>query len=594
MNFIFPWAFAGLLSVPVIVAMYLLKQKYKEQIFSNVSLWKEAVALSLAQRPWQKLKRSLLMALQILLAVLLVAALAEPFVSGMATVENYVLVLDASFSMQAADEKPNRFEKAKESMKSVVQNAKPGAEIALVYGGTNPYLAMGFTRDKGKVLDKISGLQCTYGGMDKDGVANLLDMLSDKEPSVYLFTDRPGELPDVTDIIAGGQADNQAIANLSYAHNGDRYVALVKAVNYGVLEVTRGVALYVDGKLLDVQDVTLPPGQEADCYFDAIPLESYSLTAKFTDGGDVLAADDVAYAAITNVGKQRVLLVTEQNVFLENALSLMPNVELYKAAPDAANASGGYYLYIFGGCAPEVLPTDGHILLLNPPEKNPLVTVEGEKAVDSIRVDNHQLLTFISSLHFDIAKTKRFVLPDWADAILSAQDTPLIAAGEKNGQKVIVMGFDLHDTDLPLRKEFPIFIYNLAQWFIPSDIMENTKAAPGCAVNFNINPSAERVRVVAPSGRVEILAPPFPAPPFTDTDEPGLYTLEQTINTDTIYNRFAVNVGTAESNLRYPETGEQAATAARLRRGDRSFVPLILALALLTLCVEWWVYSRGN
>ena len=61
MRFLNPLGFLALLGIPVIILLYLLKQKYKEQEVSSLFLWKKAQMQSLAQEPWQKLKKNILM-----------------------------------------------------------------------------------------------------------------------------------------------------------------------------------------------------------------------------------------------------------------------------------------------------------------------------------------------------------------------------------------------------------------------------------------------------------------------------------------------------------------------------------------------------
>ena len=67
MSFLAPLALAGLLFLPVVVAMYLLKLRRDEAMVPSTLLWQKLVADVEANAPWQRLRRSLLLLLQLLL-----------------------------------------------------------------------------------------------------------------------------------------------------------------------------------------------------------------------------------------------------------------------------------------------------------------------------------------------------------------------------------------------------------------------------------------------------------------------------------------------------------------------------------------------
>ena len=109
MPFTTPLALLGLLFVPAVIAMYLLKLRRDEAVVPSTLLWTRLVADVEANAPWQKLKRSLLLLLQLLLVVILAMLAARPFVerpAGLA--RDIVLVLDTSASMAATDVVPDR------------------------------------------------------------------------------------------------------------------------------------------------------------------------------------------------------------------------------------------------------------------------------------------------------------------------------------------------------------------------------------------------------------------------------------------------------------------------------------------------------
>src|SRR5881396_4101043 len=115
MPFIAPLALAGLAFIPLVLAFYLLKLRRDERPVASTLLWQRLVADVEANAPWQKLRRSLLLLLQLLLVLVLALLAARPFVerpAGLA--RDIVLVMDTSASMAATDVVPDRMTAAKQ------------------------------------------------------------------------------------------------------------------------------------------------------------------------------------------------------------------------------------------------------------------------------------------------------------------------------------------------------------------------------------------------------------------------------------------------------------------------------------------------
>ena len=79
MSFLLPWGLLGLTIVVPIVTLYFLKLKRQEQVVPSTLLWKKVIEDLHVNAPFQRLRYSLLLLLQILLAVVLALALARPF-----------------------------------------------------------------------------------------------------------------------------------------------------------------------------------------------------------------------------------------------------------------------------------------------------------------------------------------------------------------------------------------------------------------------------------------------------------------------------------------------------------------------------------
>ena len=91
MKFLYLWPLVFLIVVPVIIIMYMLKQRAKDQPFSSIFLWHELYANHEADTPWEKLKKNILLFLQLLALLLLILALCSPYLlSGGKQAENVI------------------------------------------------------------------------------------------------------------------------------------------------------------------------------------------------------------------------------------------------------------------------------------------------------------------------------------------------------------------------------------------------------------------------------------------------------------------------------------------------------------------------
>jgi len=138
----------GLLAVPILI-LYMLKLRRREVEVSSVMLWQMLLRDREANAPWQRLKRNLLLLLQLLLLAALVIALARPFLRVPTIAAGTVVVLlDASASMNATDVEPNRFEAAKAAARQLMDGLSSDGKMSLLLVGHQPEVLASATNDK--------------------------------------------------------------------------------------------------------------------------------------------------------------------------------------------------------------------------------------------------------------------------------------------------------------------------------------------------------------------------------------------------------------------------------------------------------------
>src|SRR4051794_9300145 len=108
---------AALLSISALLVLYFLKLRRREVVVSSTILWRKAVQDLQVNAPFQKLRKNLLLLLQLLVLIALCLALSRPVVNAKPGAGKLTVILvDRSASMAAKDAdagKRTRLEEAK-------------------------------------------------------------------------------------------------------------------------------------------------------------------------------------------------------------------------------------------------------------------------------------------------------------------------------------------------------------------------------------------------------------------------------------------------------------------------------------------------
>lgn len=584
----------ALIGVPTILILHMLKQKQRDVRIPSIFLWERAADTSVQSKPWQKLRKSLPLILQLVAAAALGLAAARPYITAFGTAYNYVIVVDASSSMSAKDMGETRLENAKDRANKLIGSASALSSITVVAACENPYVVYGPDSDKNAAQSALSSINQTYGGIDIETLEGIIASESAKtESGVYIFTDNEKDFTDIdSNLFYSGKDTENCAVTLASAADGN---VLVNVRNYGTADAEKTVTVYIDNFASALSEVVIPAGQEKSLVFENVYTDMAEITVSLSPE-DNLSADDTYYLSVNKAQTAKVLLVSDGNTFLENAVKLTEGTELYNMSSDTMQTTtlSGYDLYIFDGVIPDEIPSDGGIFLLNPPEGNTFITTESSVELNTYAKGSSDL-SADGTVEFIISKAKSVTRPSWAVTECSAGSAPLIIRGENNGQRVCVFAFDLHDTDLPLLKDFPVMIYNLTDYFLPGRTGNSMAVTCGENLNTAVNASAEKITVTDPSGKERTVAPPFPASDYRDTDEPGFYIVavydsEGNINESSL----AVNAKTdGESQLEALFGQDREGSMGTASKGGAAIMNILILIAVIALLMEWWVKYHG-
>jgi len=634
MNFLTPLALTfAALSIPILI-LYMLKLRRRDVLVSSTLLWQRLLRDREANVPWQRLRRNLLLLLQLLILALLTLALARPFVPAPAIVSGSVVVLlDASASMQARDVEPSRFDAGLGAAQDIIAGLGSGDVATVVAVGSQPRVLASATNDRALLRRALGNAAPTNGCADWEAAFALAAGLTGAQDArVVIISDGalPETLPslpaEVRFVGVGGGGDNLAITALATREGSAGPQAFLRLVNYSSADAEPLVEFSADGILFDARrlpvsahgsaDLTL---KTADLPYDLSVLQAHLSTK------DALPLDDTAWAAHAPPVSGRVLLVSDGNLFLERALGALPGVELVRLAPDQPllpPSRGEYALYVYDSVVTDTLPS-GNLWLIGPSSPPPPRGRQGGGEAPQLEVGgfftattitrvatDDPLLRYVDLSNVHVLQARAVEPPPGARVLIEAEGGPLLFVVERPEGRLAVLTFDLHDSDLPLQIAFPILTANLTDWLLSPPARGGAWfpaiVRPGDPVPIQPDPEATEILVTAPDGTRHALPIGEESPVFAATGQLGVYLVEQLSQSGDVLQSAVITINLfdeAESDIAPREVvrvgadnehpwGEVTA-AAREEESRREFWPWLAGAALGVLVIEWWAYQRG-
>jgi hypothetical protein len=599
MRFFSLWPFLFLLLIPPVVMLYFLKQKPEEKEVSSLYLWDKVYKSREVNTPWERFKKSLLLFLQLLALLALILALTDPFINLRGKdYQNVILVLDNTGSMGANYNKDaTRFEEGKKRAEKFINSLRTGSKISIITNGNTPKVEVSGTSDKAEALLKLKNVQPMDLSGDINESVSLVKSMAKQYESyrAVFYTDDNMDLKDLNAelINLSGKGENVSLDFISHSKEKNGLKIIVRATNRSDADLTREICIYGDDTILSVKKVDIKSGETKTVYFEGIALKGDHLRAELTEKDDLMN-DNIAYDVIKQGETQKVLLVTQKNIFIEKALATVNNVELYKASSvEGIKMSDKYNLYIFDGMVPSILPSDGSILFINPPD-NSLFQVNSTIDGGLGEVVEHSTTKYAAEAVFNVEKQRDMVMPSWAKPILKVSDKEAAFVGEYKNKKYAAIGFDLHKTDLVLNAEFPILIHNLCSYLVDTGLMTKTDYLCGESVEVNALPDGGDLLVDTSFGIKETIPLRYPLKNFSSTYKPGIYKVSQSFGDIEKSNIFAVNFPTEkESNINMQGKSENAVKKSDMSKMAGIVLQPFLIMGLLGLmAIEWLAYVK--
>ncbi len=408
------------ITVPLLVSLYFLKLRRRQVMISSTLLWKKAIQDLQVNSPFQRLRKSLLLLLQLLILGALLFAMSRPTMETVASPgQRVVIVIDHSASMNATDISPTRLDEAKKAAIELIDNLDTTGESAeggalggamVVSFAQGARVRQSLTNDPSRLRDAVRRIEPT------DQVSRLGPALSLIEPYVqtgsddesdklvvYIISDGKVQASGQAMSLAGAELryipigggpgrmagaadpDNLGIVSFSARRDFDKpeiVQVFARVANFGSQPVSANLRLSLDGQVSRVQPINLQPApapdpessatstkHETSVQFDFV-LPGSALVELAHDYDDQLESDNTVRLTLAPARRLRVLMVSRGNAFLVKGiqsagvrqLSFM-NPEKYEDQDPLSLRRGGWEAAGTSGLAGEgfdVIVFDGY------------------------------------------------------------------------------------------------------------------------------------------------------------------------------------------------------------------------------------------
>jgi hypothetical protein len=636
--------------IPPLVLLYFLKLRRRPQAIASSLLWKKSIEDLRANAPFQKLRRSLLLFLQLVVLALLAMSVMQPRLhAGRHSGGRTILLIDNSASMDATDtEDGTRLAEARRRAREQVEAMYAGGlfsssagETMIVAFSDRAQVRCRFTDSKQQLLAAVDDIEVTHG---HTSIADALKLARAYTITPAPDSDRPGGPPadielfsdgrigDLDDQVLRGEtlryypigtpeADNVGVGNISVERPFDRPTAVevfAAILNFNQAPITCDMQLSVDGIVRGIQEVTVAPAEIDEATGILLPGRNNVVFTPFEQPRgavievacvrpDDLMADNVAQVVVTPAKRLTVALVGRRRSPIRTALEglTLESLQLFDLAAFEREAEAGrvdrFDVIVLDGVEPASLPPGRYLSFgPTPPVEGLHEFGKGEPQGVLTWKAEHPSLQYVTM--DDVVVTRSHLLQPARDVetLVEGSKGPLVVAVSRGGLRVIHVAFDPLDSTWPLMRGFVTFVVNAVDHLGHlGEGLTSQGYAPGDALTARLPADASDIRLRTPD-RTVVLEPIDPAQlSWGPARLAGLHVLSwrQRDREDEQEQAFAVNLATEREGNIMPRATIRIGTdqvSGELGAGD-AYTPLwpwAVGLGLVVLMLEWWIYHR--
>ncbi len=587
MSFLAPAALGLMaLSIPLVV-LYMLRSRRQRFEVPSVLLWSGEEEFVSAALPWQRLKITAVLLLQLLTLVGFAVLLGRPFFREQTLLGPHtVLIVDSSGSMASA----GRFDDALDEARSLAGDASEAQLISVVEAGAQSRVLAAFAREPDAVLAALDSI--SPGGTTEDlaGALRLARGLATPDrPTTLLILSDGGIAGAVEEPVVNAQhvlfdakGDNVAITGFGTGVPGEGATRLfLEVTSFSVGPESVTVSLLVDGLEVGSESFDLDAGERSQRIVAVDAGAGQAVSAVLGNHSDANPLDDKASLVLSAGTDLTVTITGDGSPFLGALVESVPGLRPAAGAPPDV-------LIVDGGDAGIV---DRPAWIIAPQTPPPGITVVGrlESPIVSYQRPGEPILEGLDLSELAIAEADIVDALGWLP-IVRAGETPLVLMGEVAGHRALYFTFDIVRSNLPVQVTFPILGARILDWLGGNRVAATSTAPAGTAIGLT-PPAGGSSRVTLPTGEQVTLA--ADSATFTRTAAPGVYTVEY-------LDEAGIAAGSAVAARQFVATestgaARQISTTLDEATADaegtllREWAPLILAVLLGIILIEWWV-----
>lgn len=613
---LYQWLILGLIP-PLIFLLYFLKLRRVPLEVPSTYLWTKTVEDMHVNSLWQKLRKNLLLILQLLAVLLLMLSCLRPGCDGEQLAgERFIFVIDHSASMSATDTDKgiSRLDEAKRQTYALIDQMKSSDNAMIISFSDKSIPVQSYTGSKGILKSKVKSIQQTQRSSDMNeallaasGLANpgrTSDRSSEIDvqvaealpATIYIFSD--GAVKEVPRFSLGnltpeyrpiGSQLAEPPPNLgitSFAINdqleGNGQVQVFARIfNSGIEDQTIGLSLFVGDELADARQVTVEGVGFLPINFDLsnfLPgLESAEQIRLEIDESDFYMQDNSAFCVLNPPKQANILVVTDSNQYLQyamstSAVSKLANVEFEDRVFLKDNVYKGratlglFDLVIFDQCIPETMPLCNTVFFGEIPPGGKWETLDELETAPIIDANTSDPLMYdVNMGNVNVLASLVVKGPQGSIPLTESSKGTIMAIGPREGFEDLVVGFSLVDyaedgeininTDWPKCPSFPFFIQNIVYHLAGATRLNASRnISPGQSVKLKLAIPEDEIQVTAPDGtRTSVKARSDSSFVFSQSDKTGIYRVGTKGDSEP-KQMFAVNLlDSLESNLQVRE-----------------------------------------
>lgn len=655
MNLLAPWVGGVLLAATVVplLSLYFLRLRRQRRTVSSTLPWVRRTDDLRANAPFQRLRPSWLLLLQVLLLATLGLAVAQPVLRGVGwSGGRVVLLVDCSCSMRTLDgaQGGSRLEEAQALAVARAESLQGGGLLALAppeimvisFAGTAE-VRTPFTGSLSRVREAIRSITTTD---ERTLLGPALDLarahqsapagereVSARDPATLeLFSD--GRIADAEGLslrasekVSWTRVGSERTANAGLSAVGmerstqdpSKVEAFAALRNFGAAVVDRRLELRADGALVaaspsPVQVPALsvaggrPEPGERRVSFQPFAASGQRVVEVSALPGDAFAADDRALVALRETRLPSVALVGADDSLdaLVSALPTRSVTRLDTAAADAAMAKDaawaeGFDVVVSVGAAPRDM-SRGRWLHFGAVPELPGLHPVGEPGRDFARTwrADHPALAQCNLNELVVRRVNRVAAESAWTSLVEGGRSPLALAGRTERGYAIVVTFEPADSNWPFQRSFVNFTAQAIELLAGlGEVAAEPAVEPGAMIRVRLPDGARDLSVVTPAGLRVSMQPLDGEASWGPARTCGAYRLEWTGRDGARASKWvAVNqLDAAECDV--AAAAGLAIGGARVepqggRAGALEAWPVAVGAAVALLLLEWWLYHRQS